>query len=55
MVITSGGTLEIGRNNSGGIVGIANTKKLFEDLPNKIKNAMAIIADIAVNNVDAME
>jgi ATP-dependent DNA helicase RecG len=42
----AGGTLIIGQDDSGKVVGITNTAKLLEDLPNKIKNAMAIIADI---------
>ena len=43
---TSGGTLEIGRDDSGKATGVENVKKLLEDLPNKIKNAMAIVANI---------
>ncbi|MCL2806309.1 MAG: putative DNA binding domain-containing protein [Treponema sp.] len=42
----SGGELEIGRNDNGEIIGIANASKLLVDIPNKIKSAMAIIADI---------
>ena len=49
---TSGGILEVGRNDKGEITGISNTAKLLEDLPNKIKNAMAIIADIALSDLD---
>ena len=45
---TSGGTLEIGRRDDGIVVGVSNINKLLEDLPNKIKNAMAIVADVAV-------
>ena len=44
----SGGVLEIGRRDDGKVIGIADTKKLLEDLPNKIKNAMAIIADVQI-------
>lgn len=51
----SGGMLEIGRNDDGRIVGVSNIAKLLEDLPNKIKNAMAIIADIAVHAADGKE
>jgi ATP-dependent DNA helicase RecG len=43
---TSGGTLEIGRNDKGVITGVSDTVKLLEVLPNKIKNAMALFADI---------
>ena len=48
----SGGTLEIGRKNNGEIVGITDVGKLLEDLPNKIKNAMAIVADITVHGTN---
>ena len=44
----SGGVLEIGRDNNGIAIGVAKIQKLLEDLPNKIKNAMAIVADINV-------
>jgi len=46
----SGGALEVGRNDKGEIVGVSDIARLLEDLPNKIKNAMAIIA-----NVNAIE
>ena len=41
-----GGTLFIGKDDNGNIVGIPNSKKLLEDLPNKITNALGIIADV---------
>ena len=52
---TAGGTLEVGRDDSGKAVGIANPAKLLEDLPNKIKNAMAITADIDVYETDGKQ
>jgi ATP-dependent DNA helicase RecG len=50
-----GGTLEIGRNDDGEVVGLTDTAKLLEDLPNKIKNAMAIVADIAAHKTAGKE
>jgi len=44
---TSGGTLEIGRNDKGVVIGVSGMEKLLEDIPNKIKSAMAIIADVS--------
>jgi ATP-dependent DNA helicase RecG len=41
-----GGCLEIGKNDKGRVVGISNVKKLLTEIPNKIRTAMAIIADI---------
>ena len=51
----SGGTLEVGRNDKGVLVNVENIDKLLENLPNKIKNAMAIVADIGVNIEDGKE
>ena len=44
----SGGVLEIGRRNDGKVIGVTDITKQLEDLPNKIKSAMAIIADVEV-------
>ena len=44
------GILEIGRNDKGEIVGISNAAKLLEELPNKIRTTMGIVAD--VNHLD---
>jgi len=41
-----GGRLEIGRNNNGVAVGLANFKKLLDDLPNKIKSTMGILPTV---------
>jgi ATP-dependent DNA helicase RecG len=42
-----GGRLEIGRNDRGAIVGLADASKLLEDLPNKIRDALGVL--VAVN------
>ena len=41
-----GGTLYIGKDDNGNPIGLNNAKKLLEDLPNKIKDSMGIIADV---------
>jgi len=41
-----GGTLIIGKNDDGKIVGVKNAKKLLEDLPNKITTILGIVADV---------
>ena len=41
-----GGTLYIGKDDNGNIIGVENTKKLLEDLPNKITAALGIVADV---------
>ena len=42
-----GGRLEIGRNDNGEVVGLADAPKLLEDLPNKIRDLLGIL--VAVN------
>lgn len=41
-----GGTIYIGVRDDGKVVGIKNTKKLLEDIPNKIQTGLGIIADV---------
>ena len=43
-----GGIIEIGRNNKGEAVGLSNAEKLLEDLPNKIRNATGVLADVDI-------
>ena len=41
-----GGTLFVGIDDNGNVVGIKNIKKLLDDLPNKINSGLGIIAQI---------
>ena len=41
-----GGKIYIGKDDKGNIVGIKNAKKLMEDIPNKTRNLLGIIADV---------
>lgn len=41
-----GGVLYIGKNDKGETVGLPNSHKLLEDLPNKIRDAMGIIVPV---------
>jgi ATP-dependent DNA helicase RecG len=47
---TSGGTLEIGKNNAGKVIGLANAKELLDIVPKKISNAMMITPDVALHD-----
>ena len=42
-----GGTLAIGKNDNGEVVGVANASKLLEDIPNKVRDILGIV--VAVN------
>lgn len=41
-----GGTLIIGKNDKGKVVGIQNAKKLMKDIPNKTRDILGIIVDV---------
>lgn len=41
-----GGKLYIGCDDSGNVVGLQNARKLLEDIPNKIRDSMGIIAGV---------
>jgi len=53
-----GGTLYIGKDDNGNIVGLTNAPKLLKDIPNKIKNILGIIVDVNLcteNNLDYLK
>lgn len=41
-----GGRIYIGRNDDGKVVGVADSKKLLEEIPNKITQSLGIVADV---------
>lgn len=41
-----GGLLVIGRNDRGAVVGIANARRLLEELPNKVRDMLGILVDV---------
>ena len=45
----NGGKIFIGKNDKGEIIGIENSKKLLEDLPNKIQNHLGILCDVILH------
>lgn len=42
----NGGKIIIGKNDTGKIVGLKNTKKLLEDIPNKVRDILGILVDV---------
>jgi ATP-dependent DNA helicase RecG len=46
----AGGTLFIGKNDEGEIVGVSDYKRLMEEIPNKVKNYLGIIAEVNLQN-----
>ncbi|WP_026835589.1 RNA-binding domain-containing protein [Eubacterium xylanophilum] len=41
-----GGTIYIGVDDAGDVVGVKDVKKLMEDIPNKIQSGLGIVADV---------
>ena len=50
-----GGTLYIGVNDDGYVVGIEDSRKLLESLPNKINNKLGIVASINICTANGAE
>ena len=47
-----GGTLIIGKEDNGTVVGVKNAKKLLEELPNKITTILGIVADVNLHETE---
>lgn len=43
-----GGTIYIGKDDDGNIVGVSDYKKLMGDLPNKIRDILGIMAEVRI-------
>jgi ATP-dependent DNA helicase RecG len=48
-----GGMLVVGKDDSGIVVGLADTKKLLEDIPNKVRDILGIIVDVNLKRTKA--
>ncbi len=47
-----GGVIFIGKDDNGNVVGVADYKKLMDDIPNKIRNTMGITAEVNLHEED---
>jgi ATP-dependent DNA helicase RecG len=43
---SNGGSMYIGKDDSGKVVGLEDSKKLLEDIPNKVKDTLGILVDV---------
>lgn len=50
-----GGKIYIGINDEGNVTGIVDSKKLLEDIPNKITQALGIVADVNLLQKDGKD
>ena len=51
----SGGKIFIGKNDEGKCVGLKNSKKLLEDIPNKVRDVLGILVDIDLHKKEKGE
>ena len=51
----SGGCIYVGVRDDGTVVGVPNSKKLLEDIPNKIRDTMGIVADVNLLDKDGTQ
>lgn len=50
----NGGTIYIGKDDDGNVVGVADYKKLMEDLPNKIRDVLGIMAEVNLHETGGL-
>ena len=50
-----GGTIYIGIDDNGSVCGVKDSKKLLEDIPNKVVNYMGIVVDVNLHRQDRLE
>ena len=51
----NGGKIFVGKNGAGEIVGLNDSKKLLEDIPNKTKDILGILVDVNLHQTEKGE
>ena len=54
----NGGSIFIGKDDSGNVVGVTDAKRLLEEIPNKVRDILGILVDVnlhTTNQVDFIE
>lgn len=50
-----GGSIFIGIDDNGNTVGVADSHRLMEDIPNKVRNNLGILVDVNLQNKDGLD
>lgn len=50
-----GGKIYIGKRDDGTVIGVSNSKRLLEYIPNKIQNKLGIVADVNLLTENGLE
>jgi len=51
----NGGRIFIGKNDEGEIIGLKNSKKLLEDIPNKVRDILGILVEVNLHKTEKCE
>lgn len=51
----NGGTIFIGKDDAGNIVGVSDSKRLMEEIPNKVKDTLGILTDVNLHQTNQGE
>ncbi len=54
----NGGSIFIGKDDNGNVVGVTDAKRLLEEIPNKVRDILGILVDVnlhTTNQVDFIE
>ena len=49
----NGGTIFIGKDDNGKVVGVADAKQLLEDIPNKVRDVLGIVVEVNLHQTKA--
>lgn len=47
----NGGTIFIGKEDDGNVIGLKDSKKLLEDIPNKVRDVLGILVDVNLHQI----
>src|SRR5690606_16801073 len=48
----NGGTIFIGKDDNGNVVGLDDAKKLLEEIPNKVRDVLGILVDVNLKETE---
>lgn len=47
----NGGSIFIGKDDNGNVVGVTDAKRLLEEIPNKVRDVLGILADVNLHTI----
>jgi ATP-dependent DNA helicase RecG len=47
----NGGSIFIGKDDNGNVVGVTDAKRLLEEIPNKVRAVLGILADVNLHTI----